>query len=135
MLRCSREFAVDFLKESVAARAHSKDRRSLAVAGLFAGVGGFERGLHRAGHETILLCEIDPTARAVLRERFPGVQIDRDVRRMRSVPRETELLVGGFPCQDLSQAGLTRGLRGANSALVSQIFRLLNHRRVPYVVL
>ena len=32
------------------------------IAGLFAGVGGLERGLHRAGHETVLLCENDGVA-------------------------------------------------------------------------
>lgn len=40
--------------------------RRFRVAGLFAGVGGLELGLGRAGHETMMLCEIDPPARAVL---------------------------------------------------------------------
>jgi C-5 cytosine-specific DNA methylase len=31
---------------------------SMKVAGLFAGIGGFELGLARAGHEAVLLCEI-----------------------------------------------------------------------------
>ena len=43
--------------------------------GLFAGVGGFELGLAKAGHEARLLCEIDPGARAVLAARFPGARL------------------------------------------------------------
>ena len=35
---------------------------SLTIAGLFAGVGGVELGLHAAGHQTRLLCEIDEAA-------------------------------------------------------------------------
>ena len=38
----------------------------LSVVGLFAGVGGLELGLELAGHETLLLCELMPHARAVL---------------------------------------------------------------------
>jgi DNA (cytosine-5)-methyltransferase 1 len=45
----------------------------LAVAGLFAGIGGIELGLHLAGHSTQLLCEIDPGAKAVLAHHFPDV--------------------------------------------------------------
>ncbi len=40
------------------------------VAGLFAGIGGFERGLHRGGHQLVLLCENDLGASAVLSARF-----------------------------------------------------------------
>lgn len=43
----------------------------LHVAGLFAGNGGPELGMARAGHHTELLCEIEPGAVAVLRNRFP----------------------------------------------------------------
>jgi DNA (cytosine-5)-methyltransferase 1 len=41
----------------------------------------------------------------------------------------------GFPCQDLSQAGRTNGLSGENSGLVHEVFRLLERRRVPWLVL
>jgi DNA (cytosine-5)-methyltransferase 1 len=40
---------------------------ALSVAGLFAGIGGIELGLHRAGHHTEILCEIDTGASLVLR--------------------------------------------------------------------
>ncbi|WP_339032180.1 DNA (cytosine-5-)-methyltransferase [Bradyrhizobium symbiodeficiens] len=107
----------------------------MKVAGLFAGIGGLERGLAAAGHEPSLLCEIWEPARAVLAARMPDVPCKRDVRELRSLPRETELLTGGFPCQDLSQAGRTAGIGGARSGLVGEIFRLLDRRRVPWVVL
>lgn len=105
------------------------------VAGLFAGIGGLERGLAAAGHEPSLLCEIWEPARAVLAARMPDVLCKRDVRELKSLPRDTELIAGGFPCQDLSQAGLTAGIGGARSGLVGEVFRLLDRRRVPWVVL
>lgn len=108
---------------------------SLDVCGLFAGIGGIELGLHRAGHRALMLCENDPSATAVLRKRFPGLPIEGDVRGIDSLPRGTQLLAAGFPCQDLSQAGLTRGIRGKRSGLVANVFRLLEQHPVPWVLL
>lgn len=105
------------------------------VAGLFAGIGGLEVGLGQAGHETLMFCESAPTARAVLSARFPGVPCESDVRTLASLPDETDLLVGGFPCQDLSQAGLTAGIGGSRSGLVGKVFELLDRRPAPWVLL
>ena len=100
----------------------------LSVAGLFAGIGGIELGLHQAGHASALLCEIDPGARRVLETRFPDVPIARDVRELTTVGR-VDLMAAGFPCQDLSQAGRTAGITGNNSSLVRHVFRLLDATR------
>jgi DNA (cytosine-5)-methyltransferase 1 len=107
----------------------------MKVAGLFAGIGGFELGLARAGHEALLLCEIWEPAREVLASQFPDVPRKRDVASLRSLSADIELLVAGFPCQDLSQAGMTAGIRGARSGLVEHVFRFIDQRRVPWVVL
>ncbi|MGE6784422.1 DNA cytosine methyltransferase [Ensifer adhaerens] len=105
------------------------------VAGLFAGIGGLEAGLSSAGHRSTMLCEIWEPARAVLAKRFPDVPVEVDVAELRSLAGDTEILVGGFPCQDLSQAGMTAGIAGKRSGLVGHVFRLLDSQRVPWVVL
>jgi DNA (cytosine-5)-methyltransferase 1 len=104
----------------------------LTVAGLFAGIGGIELGLHQAGHSTTLLCEIDPGACRVLETRFPGARLARDVRELQTVGR-VDLVAAGFPCQDLSQAGRTAGIDGRHSGLVGHVFRLVDalKRRGP----
>jgi DNA (cytosine-5)-methyltransferase 1 len=109
--------------------------RTFRSAGLFAGIGGLELGLARAGHETALLCEIDRAARAVLQARFPDVPLAEDIRVLDSLPSGTDLLVAGFPCQDLSQAGRTAGIEGSRSGLVGEVFRLIAQQRVPHVLL
>lgn len=98
------------------------------VASLFTGIGGIELGLHRAGFEREglrLACEIDPGARTILAARF-GIQrgLHADVRDLRDLDG-ADLVTAGFPCQDLSQAGLTLGIDGEKSGLVSEVFRLL----------
>lgn len=107
----------------------------MRIAGLFAGIGGLEAGLSAAGHHTNLLCEIWEPAQAVLKARFPDAELASDVVDLQSLPGDTDALVGGFPCQDLSQAGLTAGIVGSRSGLVGHVFRLLDHTPVDWVVL
>lgn len=99
--------------------------QSLSVAGLFAGIGGIELGLHEAGHRTHLLCEWDESARRVLIDRFPGIELAGDISTLPQLP-PVDLLTAGFPCQDLSQAGRTAGITGSRSGLVNEVFRLLD---------
>lgn len=107
----------------------------MRTAALFAGIGGLERGLHSAGHEMLMTCEIWNPAVSVLAAQFPGIPNSPDISLLRSLPAKTELLTAGFPCQDLSQAGMTAGIIGARSGLVDHVFRLLDKRRVPVVLL
>jgi DNA (cytosine-5)-methyltransferase 1 len=107
----------------------------MKTLGLFAGIGGFEVGLANTGHEILRLCEVDPAAQAVLKKRFDGVPVEADIRLLSRFPRSTELVVAGFPCQDLSQVGRTRGVCGEKSGIISHVFRLLKVSRVPYVLL
>lgn len=98
------------------------------VASLFTGIGGIELGLHRAGFEPDglrLACEIDAGARTILAARFGArPRLHADVQELVALDG-AELVTAGFPCQDLSQAGLTEGIEGPKSGLVNEVFRLL----------
>jgi DNA (cytosine-5)-methyltransferase 1 len=98
------------------------------VAGLFAGIGGIELGFQSAGHHCELLCEIDPAAQGVLNTHFPDVKVHPDIRRLSNLPK-VDIVSAGFPCQDLSQAGGTAGIRGKKSGVVAEVFRLLANRK------
>jgi DNA (cytosine-5)-methyltransferase 1 len=106
----------------------------MRIAGLFAGIGGFELGMSRAGHRTELLCDVLPAARAVLTSRFPGIEYRDDITRLRSLPASVDAICAGFPCQDLSQAGRTAGLEGERSGLIGEVFRLLSRRKIGTVI-
>jgi DNA (cytosine-5)-methyltransferase 1 len=109
--------------------------RKYRVAGLFAGIGGLESGLHAAGHSTVVLCEVWPAARAVLAQRFPGISIEDDVRDLKCLPENIDVVTAGFPCTDLSQAGRTAGIGGTQSGLVSHVFRLIDQGHPRWLVL
>ena len=109
----------------------------LRVGSLFSGIGGIELGLHRTGgFETVWMNEIDPHARKVLALRFPGLPIYDDVRDIGikyDVP-PVDVLVGGFPCQDISNAGKRKGIDGERSGLWSEYARIIRMVRPRYVI-
>ena len=107
----------------------------MKVVGLFAGIGGFEVGLGRAGHETLLTCEFWEPAKSVLSARLSGIPNHADIRDLKALPGDTEVVCAGFPCQDLSQAGRTAGIGGERSGLVDHVFRLLDTCRPTWLVL
>jgi len=113
----------------VPASTGNNDARPPAV-GLFAGIGGIELGLERAGFATSLLCEYDSAATAVLRKRFPESGHHSDIRTLEELP-PARVVSAGFPCQDLSQAGRTAGISGSQSSLVEHVFRLLDGAADP----
>ncbi len=99
-------------------------KRKLRVVGVFAGIGGIERGLGIHGHSAKLLVEIDIAAQTILRKRFPHADIAGDVRMVKSLP-DCDLVCAGFPCQDLSQCGKAEGITGKHSSLIGEVFRLV----------
>ena len=101
--------------------------------GLFAGIGGFEVGLQRAGIATELLCEYWEPAASVLKTRF-AADIVGDIRALKSLP-QVDVVTAGFPCTDLSQVGRTAGIDGSESGLVREAFRLIEATPPRWVVL
>lgn len=101
--------------------------------GLFAGIGGFEAGLQRAGIDTELLCEYWSPAVSVLERRF-DVEVVGDIRGLDSLP-QVDVVTAGFPCTDLSQVGRTAGIDGSESGLVREAFRLIHKTPPTWVVL
>jgi DNA (cytosine-5)-methyltransferase 1 len=112
------------------------------VLSLFAGIGGFELGLERAGMSTVGQVEINPFCRRVLAKHWPEVARHDDVRTTvdwwQSQTRpDVDLICGGFPCQDISSAntaGPRAGLSGAKSGLWTAYAATLEVIRPQWVI-
>jgi DNA (cytosine-5)-methyltransferase 1 len=110
----------------------------MTFGSLFAGIGGLDLGLERAGMECRWQVEIDPFARQVLAKHWPDVPRYEDVRDVGSENLEpVDLICGGFPCQDISHAGNRsdrNGVRGERSGLWAEFARLIRELRPRYVL-
>lgn len=106
------------------------------IGSLFAGIGGFDIGFERAGFQTRWQVEINPINRAVLADRFPHARQFEDVRLVGAEQLEqVDVIVGGFPCQDVSNMGKRRGLAGERTGLFFEAIRIINELRPEWVVL
>lgn len=102
---------------------------------LFAGIGGFDLGLERAGHACAWQCEIDPHARAILNKHWPEVPCYGDIRSIKWADVEpVDLICGGYPCQPFSHAGARKGESDPRH-LWPEVARCLRHLRPRFVLL
>lgn len=102
---------------------------------LFAGIGGMDLGLERAGFECRWQVEIDPFCQKILTKHWPGVPKYGDIREVRGSELEpVDLIAGGFPCQDLSLAGTGGGIEAERSGLWSEYYRLVCEIRPRFVL-
>lgn len=103
---------------------------TLRVLDLFSGIGAYALGVERAGMKVVAFCECEEFPRKVLRKHWPDVPIYEDVRTLTAdtLRRDgiaVDVIVGGWPCQDISPAGQGGGLDGERSGLWSEVRRLL----------
>jgi len=98
------------------------------------GVGGFEMGLP-PDWECVGFSEVDKWCNAVLRWRFPSIKNYGDIREIdwTKIP-DIDMLIGGFPCQDLSMAGKRKGLAGKRSGLFFELTKALRITRSEYFI-
>ena len=102
---------------------------------LFAGIGGFDLGLERAGWQCRWQVEIDDFCNRVLEKHWPHVKRYRDIRELREGDLEpVDLICGGFPCQDISDAGRCAGITGERSGLWREMVRTLRMVRHQYAL-
>jgi DNA (cytosine-5)-methyltransferase 1 len=95
----------------------------LTVGSTFTGVGGADLGLERAGFSVAWQCELDAWKRSVLAAHWPNVPIHDDITTLHDPP-PVDLMIGGFPCQDLSVAGKRKGFDGERSVLAFEFLRV-----------
>ena len=110
----------------------------MKILDTFAGIGGFSYAAEKliGGFETTQFIEIDPFCQKVLKKHWPHVPIHDDIRTFTAKPFQYQVITGGFPCQDISVAGLQKGItEETRSGLFFELMRVIRMVRPQYVVL
>ena len=115
----------------------------IRLGSLFAGTGGFELGAQwafdRAGipHKVLFQVEQNKYCQSILKKHWPDAQVFDDVCAVgrHNLP-DVDILMGGFPCQDISVAGHQKGvINGKKSGLWFEMLRIISELRPKIAVL
>lgn len=111
----------------------------LTFGSLFAGIGGMDLGLERAGMECKWQVEISEYCQLVLARHWPHVRRCGDIRGVFSFDLEyVDVIAGGFPCKNTSNAaaihGKRSGLSGPESGLWAEQYRIIVANRPEWAV-
>lgn len=98
----------------------------MKVVSLFAGCGGLDLGLVRAGHKIVHASDIDSDCCETYSLNFDHKAHCIDVKQLKGSDLPNyDLLVGGFPCQGFSVANIYRSKDDKRNELYIEIVRLL----------
>lgn len=100
----------------------------LVVLSLFDGIGGVWAVLSLLGIPFIgYSCEVNNAASQVVKARYPMVRHVGDITGLQksAIAEKVDLIVGGFPCQDLTCLGHKIGLHGQRSKLFFEMLRVI----------
>ena len=102
---------------------------------LFAGSGGFDLGLERAGMKCVGQVEWDPYCQAALAHHWPEGPRVSNIKEVTgdSFKEKVDLICGGAPCQPFSVAGKQRG-DGDDRYLWPEMFRVIRAYRPTWVL-
>jgi len=104
----------------------------------FAGIGGFSYAAEKlvGGFKTTQFIEINPYCQKILNKHWSHVPIHDDITTFTAKSGEFDIITGGFPCQDISVAGLQKGItKETRSGLFYELIRVIRMVRPKYVVL
>jgi DNA (cytosine-5)-methyltransferase 1 len=125
-------------KSELSVENHTEVRKQQFTFGsLFAGIGGMDLGLEWAGMTCKWQVEISPFSVAVLQKHWQEVPKYGDITKLDGSELEpVDLICGGFPCQDVSLAGLRKGIgSGTRSGLYADMLRLVSVLRPRFVLM
>lgn len=107
--------------------------KPMTVISLFSGCGGMDLGFvggfhflgqdyQKTGFKIIWANEISAAACKTYRKNLGDYIVEGDIsEKMADLPKEADVIIGGFPCQDISINGKMLGIHGKRSSLYTYI--------------
>jgi DNA (cytosine-5)-methyltransferase 1 len=108
---------------------HQTGRCKFKFIDLFAGIGGIRIPFQELGGKCVFTSEWDKFAQKTYRVNF-GETPNGDITQIKTkdIPN-FDILLGGFPCQPFSQAGLHKGFSDTRGTLFFEIERIIDEKK------
>lgn len=105
----------------------------MKIISLFSGAGGFDLGLIMSGHKIVWANDIDKDAVETYRKNIGNHIVEGDIasRDIESIP-DSDIVIGGFPCQGFSQANLKRSIGDDRNKLYTYFVKVVKIKRPLY---
>jgi DNA (cytosine-5)-methyltransferase 1 len=116
-------------KQNAPYRHHLTVKPEFTFIDLFAGIGGTRLPFQRLGGECVFSSEWDKFAQRTYAANFGDIPKGDITKISASEIPEHDILIGGFPCQAFSQAGLKHGFSDTRGTMFFEIQRILAERR------
>jgi DNA (cytosine-5)-methyltransferase 1 len=120
-------------------------KKNVNVLSFFSGAMGLDIGLHKAGFETLLACEIDKASRQTILTNNPEIGLIGDIRAYTTeeileyaglrLKEEVDLIVGGPPCQAFSSAGKRMGLADERGNVFLKFIEVIENINPKFAVI
>lgn len=112
-----------------------KNGKPTAVS-LFSGCGGLDLGFKQAGFKIIWANDFDLDSTKTYSMNFNHKIFHEDITNIdsSSVPKNADVLLGGFPCQGFSVANNKRGMHDKRNFLYKEMIRIVNDSRPKFFV-
>lgn len=117
----------------------------LRVLSFFSGAMGLDIGLHKAGLNTLLACEIDKSSRQTIITNQPDIGLIGDIRDYSiteimeyaglNTSDEVDVIVGGPPCQAFSTAGKRKGFEDERGNVFLKFIEVIEAIKPQYAVI
>ncbi len=100
---------------------------------LFCGIGGFHQALKN--HECVFACDIDKNCREIYKQNY-DIEPEGDICLIneKDIP-EFDILTGGFPCQNFSNAGKKLHFKTQRGNLFEEIIRIAKYHKPKFMFL
>jgi DNA (cytosine-5)-methyltransferase 1 len=108
---------------------------SFTFIDLFAGIGGIRLGFEKFKGECVFTSEWDKYSKITYKANF-GDEPDGDITKtdVKEIPKH-DILLGGFPCQPFSNAGLKQGFDDTRGTLFFDVARIIEYRKPAMILL
>lgn len=109
--------------------------KAIKMISLFTGIGGFDLAADTLGWHILFQSEIDEFCLKVLKQNFPNVPKLGNINEINAKKHRgnVDVVVGGFPCQPFSNAGLQQGAADPRF-LWPPMYRVIQECRPTWVI-